>query len=95
MKSARDIIIRPIVSEKSMREAEIGKYIFEVDKTANKIEIKQAVEEIFKVKVKRVNTMTIPGKMKRVRFQAGKTPDWKKAVVTLVEGQKIELFESA
>lgn len=95
MKSARDIIVRPIVSEKSMREMGFGKYTFEVNRDSNKIEIKQAVEEIFKVKVKSVNTMMIHGKTKRVRFKAGRAPDWKKAVVTLAEGQKIEIIEGA
>ena len=69
----------------------LGKYLFWVDKAANKIEIKKAVEEIYKVKVKSVNTLTMRGKKKRVRFIEGKTPDWKKAVVTLKAGDKIDV----
>lgn len=67
-----------------------GKYLFLVEKKANKIQIKRAVEEIYKVKVKNVNTYILPGKLRRVRYQIGKTPDTKKAIVTLKEGQKIE-----
>ncbi|MCU0665803.1 MAG: 50S ribosomal protein L23 [Candidatus Omnitrophica bacterium] len=67
-----------------------GKYLFLVDKTANKIQVKRAVEEIYKVKVVSVNTSIVPGKQKRVRSQIGKTPDTKKAIVSLKEGQKIE-----
>lgn len=68
-----------------------GKYVFLVDKSANKIEIKKAVEEIYKVKVKDVNVCILPGKIRRVRHQPGKTPDFKKAIVTLKEGHKIEV----
>jgi large subunit ribosomal protein L23 len=67
------------------------KYLFCVDKKANKIEIKEAVEHIYRVKVQSVNTAVMSGKPKRVRYKAGKTPDWKKAVVTLEKGQKIKL----
>ncbi|MFH0791288.1 MAG: 50S ribosomal protein L23 [Candidatus Omnitrophota bacterium] len=67
-----------------------GKYLFLVDKRANKIQIKDAVEEIYKVKVTAVNTSISAGKLKRVRHQLGKTPDTKKAIVTLKEGEKIE-----
>ena len=67
------------------------KYLFLVDKSSNKIQIKHAVEEVYKVKVKNVNTFIAPGKLKRVRHQLGKTPDLKRAVVTLKEGQKIDL----
>jgi len=67
------------------------KYLFSVSKSANKIQIKKAVEDIYKVKVLNVNTQMVPGKLKRVRTQLGRTPDWKKAVVTLKEGQKIDL----
>ncbi len=96
MKNPRDIIIRPLVTEKSSDLMETNKYAFVVDKNANKIEIKQALEEIFDVKVKAVNTANFKGKKKRLgRFQEGKTPDWKKAIVTLAEDSKpIELFES-
>nr|HPN66708.1 50S ribosomal protein L23 [Candidatus Omnitrophota bacterium] len=68
-----------------------NKYVFEVDKGANKNEIKKAIEQAYKVKVKDVNTMIMSGKWRRVRFKPGKTPDWKKAVVTLRAGDKIDV----
>jgi len=68
----------------------LGKYLFLVEKKANKIQIKHAVEEFYKVKVKDVNTSVVPGKLKKVRYQLGRTPDTKHAVVTLKAGQKIE-----
>ncbi len=68
-----------------------NKYLFSVQKSANKIEIKKAVESVYKVKVQDVNTQVVNGKLKRVRTQVGKTPDWKKAVVTLKDGHKIDL----
>ena len=92
---AQDIVIRPIITEKSMMGIADKKYTFEVAKTANKFEIKDAVEKVFNVKVKSVKTLNIPGKMKRVGVHMGKTPDYKKAVVTLTEDSKtIEFFES-
>ncbi len=96
MNDPRDIIIRPLVSEKSTDMMEEGKYTFVVSRKANKIEIKRALEEIFEVKVKSVNTANFKGKTKRLgRFPQGKQPSWKKAVITLAEGSKpIELFES-
>lgn len=94
MKDARDVIIRPVVSEKSYAQIDIGKYTFEVAKTARKEEIKQAVEEIFKVHVTAVNTISMRGKIKRRGHTKGKTRDWKKAVVTLREGDRIEMFEA-
>lgn len=87
---AHDIIKALIHTEKSTRYEPNGRYLFLVSKDANKIQIKKAVEEIYKVKVKSVNTLIAHGKLKRVRFQIGKTPDLKKAMVTLREGQKIE-----
>lgn len=90
-----DIIRRPIITEQSMDQAADRKYTFEVAKDANKIEIKKAVEEIFKVEVEKVTTMNYNGKPKRQGVFAGKRADWKKAVVKLKEGSKtIELFES-
>ena len=92
--NAYDIIKRPIITEQSMSEGELKKYTFEVDKRANKIEIAKAVEEIFGVKVAKVNTMNYDGKKKRVRYVEGRRPDWKKAVVRLTEDSKtIEFFE--
>ena len=95
MKYAHDIIRRPIISEKSMQGIADKKYTFEVALRANKFEIKNAVEEVFGVKVKSVNTLRIHGKEKRVGVHTGRRPDYKKAVVTLKEESKpIEFFES-
>lgn len=85
-----DIIKTLLRTEKSSAQEPSRKYCFLVDKKSNKIEIKKAVEEIYKVKVQDVNTTIGPGKYKRVRYQLGKTPDYKKAIVTLREGQKID-----
>jgi large subunit ribosomal protein L23 len=94
MKSPYEIIDQPLVTEKSVMTAEGGKYTFRVSKTANKIEIAQAIEQIFSVKVDKVNTVTVRGKKKRVgRHPEGKSPDWKKAIVTLQPGQKLDIFE--
>lgn len=89
----RDIIIRPIVTEGSMALLEQQKYVFVVALKANKTQIRHAVEEIFNVKVKSVNTMRVMGKEKRMGRHAGRTPNWKKAIVTLQPGETIELFE--
>lgn len=92
---AHDIIRRPIVTEKSMDQTSDKKYTFEVARGANKIEIKKAVEEIFKVEVEKVTTMNYLGKPKRQGINIGKRADWKKAVVKLTDSSKtIELFES-
>lgn len=94
MKAAQDIIIKPIVTEKSMEVLQDGKYTFKVAKTANKIEIAHAVEELFGVKVAKVNTISVRGHAKRVGASAGYTSAWKKAIVTLEEGSKtIEFFD--
>ena len=92
---AHDIIIRPIITEKSSALVELNKYTFEVHRSANKIQIRQAVEQVFKVKVLSVNTMIVPAKPKRMGASIGKTRSWKKAVVALAEGQRIEFFEGA
>ena len=91
---ARESIIRPIVSEKSFELIEQNRYTFEVAKTASKPQIAKAVEEIFNVAVADVNTMRVTGKPRRVRYRAGKTRDWKKAIVTLREGDSIEFFQT-
>lgn len=91
---ARDILIRPIVTEKSTALMEQGKYTFRVPLAATKVQIRQAVEQIFKVKVQAVNTMRYEGKMKRLGRTQGRRSDWKKAVVTLKPGETIELFEA-
>ena len=90
---ARDILIRPIVTEKSTALMEQGKYTFRVPLAATKIQIRQAVEQIFKVKVQAVNTMRYEGKLKRMGRTQGRGSDGKKAVVTLKPGEAIELFE--
>lgn len=90
---ARDILIRPIVTEKSTALMEQGKYTFRVPLAATKIQIRQAVEQIFKVKAQAVNTMRYEGKLKRMGRTQGRRSDWKKAVVTLKPGEAIELFE--
>lgn len=90
---ARDVLIRPIVTEKSTALMEQGKYTFRVPLAATKIQIRQAVEQIFKVKVQAVNTMRYEGKLKRMGRTQGRRSDWKKAVVTLKPGEAIELFE--
>lgn len=91
---AYEIIKRPIISEQSMEQTELKRYTFEVDKTANKIEIAKAVEEIFGVTVVKVNTLNVKPKPKRVRYQLGQTRTWKKAMVTLAAGDTIEVFAS-
>ena len=91
MRDPHIIIIRPLLTEKSTLQAESNKYHFKVKLDANKIEIKQAIEKIFKVKVDRVRTQVRKGKPSRVRFKVGFHPDWKRAVVTLKEGHKIEI----
>ena len=95
MRTAYDVIIRPIITEQSMEDLDIKKYTFEVAKDAGKIEIKKAVEEIFGVKVASVNTLTVPGKEKRMGAgRPGMTRTWKKAYVQLTADSKtIEFFE--
>lgn len=93
MKLAREIIIKPVVTEKSVDLMQENKYCFKVAKDANKIDIKNAIEEIFKVTVVDVNTINVHGKMKRMGRTQGMTSSWKKAVVTLREGDSIEVFE--
>jgi large subunit ribosomal protein L23 len=89
-----EVIVRPLLTEKSMDMSHGGKYSFRVNKDSNKIEIAEAVQKIFKVDVVKVNTLNVKGKKKRVgRFKEGKTSDWKKAIVTLQAGQTITLFE--
>ncbi len=89
----RDIIKKPIVTEKSTRLMEMNKYTFAVDRRANKIQIKEAIETIFNVRVLDVNTMQMLGKMKRMGRHEGRRPSWKKAIVTLEPGSRIEFFE--
>lgn len=92
-RDARDILIKPIITEKTMNLLADNKYTFIVDNNANKVEIKKAVEEIFKVKVDQVWTMNLHGKKRRMGRFEGRKPDRKKAIVALKSGQKIPLFE--
>jgi large subunit ribosomal protein L23 len=94
VKSARDVIIRPVVSEKSYAGLEANVYTFLVDPRANKTEIKEAVQNIWNVRVTSVNTINRKGKLKRRRFTVGKRPDQKRAIVTLAQGDSIEIFET-
>jgi len=89
----RDIVLKPVISEKAYNLSGQNKYTFKVDKRANKVQIKKAIEEIFNVSVIGVNTSMVRGKLRRRGLTRGYTPDWKKAVVTLKPGQKIEIFE--
>ena len=91
---ARDILIRPLITERSTQLMAEGKYTFVVDKKANKIEIAQAVADIFKVKVEKVNTVNVTGKTKRRGRISGKRPDYKKAIVKLAAGETIEFFQA-
>lgn len=91
MNSSYDIIKSMLRTEKVTAMQPENKYLFWVDKRANKIQIRHAVEEVYKVKVKSVNTIMQRGKLRRVRYVQGKSPDWKKALVTLKEGNKIEV----
>ena len=95
MKDARDVIVAPVVSEKSYALMEEGIYTFKVHPSASKPEIRDAVQEIFSVRVAKVNTLNRPGKRKRNRrtFTWGRRPDTKRALVTLVEGDTIDLFQ--
>ena len=94
MDSAYNVIIRPIVTERSFDLMAQNKYTFEVAKGANKVEIAQAVEKLFDVKVVGVNTINVKPKKKRVRYQAGYTRSWKKAIVELADGDSIEIFSN-
>ena len=94
MITSHDIIIKPVITEASMEGLQSGKYTFKVAKSANKIEIAKAVEELFGVKVAKVNTMMVRGREKRMGRTSGYLPNWKKAIVTLADGEKtIEFFD--
>jgi large subunit ribosomal protein L23 len=94
MKDARHVVKRALITEKgSVLREQSNQFSFEVDTTANKIEIKRAVETIFKVKVTEVRTQMMHGKVKRLGRSAGRRPDWKRAIVTLAADQTIELFD--
>ena len=92
--SYHDVLIRPLITEKCTRQIELGQYSFEVHRDANKIQIREAVEKTFNVQVKAVNTLNMPRKERRRGRVIGSIPGWKKAVVTLVPGQTIDIFEA-
>ena len=92
-KTAQDIVIKPIITEDSMERLQSGKYTFEVAKDANKVEIAKAVEELFEVKVAKVNTISVKGKQKRMGSSVGYRSDRKKAIVTLEGDKTIEFFD--
>lgn len=93
MREAHDIILRPVVTEKSSALLERNKYVFEVRPEATKTDIRQAVEKKFRVKVLKVNTINVPGKVRRLGRFSGRTPGYKKAVVSLAPGHSINVFE--
>lgn len=96
MKNPRDIIKRPVITERTSESIEQLKYVFEVELKANKTEIKQAVEQIFGVKVVKVNTLRMPAKPRRYGRHSGYSSEWKKAIVQLAEGSKpLEFFEAS
>lgn len=94
MTSNKTILIHPIISEKSVRDKEDSKYIFKVDLGANKNEIKKIVEDKFKVKVAKVNTIKVPAKNRKMGKYSGKTSHWKKAIITLTKGQTIKELDN-
>ena len=94
MKSPRDVVIRPVVSEKSYAGLEANRYTFLVNPDSSKTEIKEAIQKIWNVRVMAVNTMNRKGKVKRQRYTKGKRADQKRAIVTLAEGDTIEIFET-
>jgi large subunit ribosomal protein L23 len=94
VKNPRDVVIKPVISEKSYKLIESNKYVFIVDPEASKEEIKEAVKAIFNVRVTGVNTISQKGKPKRQGFTAGRRASFKKAIVTLAEGDRIEFFET-
>lgn len=93
MRESHQIVRRPVVTEKGTALKEQNKYLFEVDRRANKVQIRQAIEALFHVKVAAVHTVAMRGRIKRLGRFVGRTSDWKKAIVTLREGHSIEFFE--
>ena len=94
MKGPDQVVLRPLLTEKGTRLKEEGnQYLFRVAKTANKVEIKRAIEQLFRVTVLDVRTLRVRGKVKRLGRFEGRRPDWKKAVATLKQGETIELYE--
>lgn len=94
MPSSHEIVVRPLITEKNTNLMLFNKYSFEVLRGASKPQIKRAIEELFNVSVEKVHTMNVRGKLKRRGREVGYTREWKKAIVTLVPGDRIEIFES-
>jgi large subunit ribosomal protein L23 len=94
MKAFHEVIRRPLVTEKSVMDRALSRYAFEVARTASKHAVREAVEKYFKVKVSKVRTMRVLGKRRRVGSSVGMSSDWKKAIVTLEKGQKIDVLEA-
>jgi large subunit ribosomal protein L23 len=95
VKSVFDVVTSPLITEKGTMVGELGnQFVFRVRRDANKDQIRHAIETLFKVKVEKVRTLNLLGKMRRVGRHAGRRPDWKKAYVTLVEGQRIDFFDN-
>lgn len=92
--NANDVILKPVISEKTTELMGINKYVFRVSMNANKLLVMRAVKELFGVQPEKVNVMTVRGKDRRLRYRTGKRSAWKKAIVTLKPGEKIELFEA-
>jgi large subunit ribosomal protein L23 len=92
--NANDIILKPVISEKTTELMGINKYVFRVSMKANKLMVYRAVKELFGVQPEKVNVLTVRGKNRRLRFRTGKRSAWKKAIITLKPGEKIELFEA-
>ena len=91
--NVNEILIKPLITEKNTMLGQFGKYTFKIDRRANKTQVKEAVESIFKVDVTAVNTISVPPKSRRVGRTSGMSQPWKKAIVTLRPGQRIEIFE--
>lgn len=91
--NSNDVIIKPIISEKTTELMEENKYVFQIARSANKLMVKQALKELFGVTAEKVNVMNVRGKNRRLRFRMGKRAAWKKAIVTLSAGDKIEIFD--
>jgi large subunit ribosomal protein L23 len=94
MMNANDIILKPVISEKTTELMGINKYVFRVSMSANKLMVARAVKDLFGVQPEKVNVLTVRGKNRRLRFRTGKRSAWKKAIITLKPGEKIELFEA-
>ena len=92
--NANDILIKPVISEKTTELSEMNKYVFQIPMKANKLMVKQAVKALFGVQPEKINIIRVRGKRRRIRYQFGNTAAWKKAIVTLKDGDKIDIFEA-